>query len=129
MLNDFKNKGIKFECIENNIDLDTPESLIPYMLNLVLPEVDNERRGLNTKRGLRQALKEGKWTARAPVGYYNDVINKIIVPHKEFAPLVQWAFETYASGLYSTTEIRQILANKGLKLSKQTLYNVLTNPL
>jgi site-specific DNA recombinase len=129
MLRDFKRQDIKFETIENNIELDSPESIIPYMLNLVLPEVENKRRGLNTKRGLRQALREGRWTSKAPIGYYNDIVNKIILPHKNFAPIISWAFEVYAKGLYSVSEIRNMMLEKGLKISKQAFYNFISNKL
>lgn len=129
MLKDFQKWGIYFECIENHIDVSTPESMIPFMLNVVLPEVDNKRRGLNTKRGLRQGLKEGRWMWKAPIGYSNDTINKIIIPNKETAPLVKWAFETYAQGAYNANEVwRQVYA-KGLKISKQKFYDILTNPI
>ncbi len=38
-------------------------------MNIVLPHVENERRRLNTKRGMRQASREGRWTGTAPKGY------------------------------------------------------------
>lgn len=129
MFREFEKHKIKFECIENNIDLDTPESLIPFFMNIVLPEVDNKRRGLNTKRGLRQGLKEGRWMWKAPIGYLNDTVSKIIIPNKETAPLVRWAFETYAQGVYNANEVwRQVYA-KGLRISKQKFYDILTNPI
>lgn len=69
MLKTFKNKGIEFRTLENNVSLDTPESLIPFILNMVLPQVDNERRGLNTKVEMRQARREGRWTGAPLKGY------------------------------------------------------------
>ncbi|MEP7374364.1 MAG: recombinase family protein [Chitinophagaceae bacterium] len=129
MLKEFQKWGIYFECIENHIDLSSPESMIPFMLNLVLPEVDNKRRGLNTKRGLRQGLKEGRWMWKAPVGYLNDTVSKIIMPNKETAHLVKWSFETYVQGVYNANEVwRQVYA-KGLKISKQKFYDLLINPI
>lgn len=129
MFKSFKEWGISLECIENHIDLSTPESMIPFMLNIVLPEVDNKRRGLNTKRGLRQGLKEGRWMWFAPVGYVNDKVNKIIHPNKETAPLVKWAFETYVQGVYNASEVWRLVYAKGLKISKQKFYDMLINPI
>lgn len=129
MLKDFQKWGIYFECIENHIDVSSPESMIPFMLNLVLPEVDNKRRGLNTKRGLRQGLKEGRWMWKAPIGYLNDTVNKIIVPNKETAPLVKWAFETYVQGVYNANEVWRQVYSKGLRISKQKFYDILINPI
>ena len=129
MFNDFKKLGITIEFLENNVVLDTPESLIPFFFNVVMPEVDNKRRGLNTKRGMRQGLKEGRWMWKAPIGYTNDKLSKNIVPDRRTAPLVQWAFETYAQGVHNANEVwRQVVA-KGLEVSKQKFYDMLTCPL
>ncbi len=129
MFNDFKKLGITIEFLENNVVLDTPESMIPFFFNVVMPEVDNKRRGLNTKRGMRQALKEGRWMWKAPLGYTNDKLNKIIVPNKDTAPLVQWAFETYAEGVHNANEVWRHIVDKGLAVSKQRFYDMLTCPL
>jgi site-specific DNA recombinase len=129
MFNEFKKLGITIEFLENNIVLDTPESLIPFFFNVVMPEVDNKRRGLNTKRGMRQGLKEGRWMWKAPVGYANDKLNKIIVPDKNTAPIVQWAFETYAQGVCNANELWRQVVNKGLSVSKQKFYDMLCCPL
>jgi site-specific DNA recombinase len=128
MINDFQNWGIGLECIENHIIIDTPEAMIPFVLNLVLPEVDNKRRGLNTKRGMRQALKEGRWMWKAPVGYRNDKANRVVVPNDETANLVQWAFETYSEGLFNANEVWRQVSLKGLKISKQRFYDMLIDP-
>jgi site-specific DNA recombinase len=83
MLARFKDLGLEFQTLENNYDLSQPENLIPYVLNMVLPQVDNERRGLNTKRGMRQARREGRWVGAPPRGYSFQRINNrsVIVPN------------------------------------------------
>lgn len=128
MFQELNKYGVKFECIENNVDLNSPEALIPFFMNIVLPEVDNKRRGLNTKRGLRQGLKEGRWMWKAPIGYTNDVVNKLVVPNKETSLLVKWAFETYSQGIYNANEVWRQVSAKGLKMSKQKFYDMLVNP-
>jgi site-specific DNA recombinase len=51
MLARFKDLGLEFQTLENNYDLSQPENLIPYVLNMVLPQVDNERRGSKYQKG------------------------------------------------------------------------------
>lgn len=40
---------------------------------LAAPEVENDRRALNTFHGMRRAQKEGRWMASAPFGYTNKI--------------------------------------------------------
>lgn len=83
MIQTLKTLKVDVSFLENDFDLSIPENKIPYVLNMVLPQVENERRGLNTKNGLRQAKREGKWVARAPKGNSNDKINKAIVVNED----------------------------------------------
>lgn len=127
MLSNFKKWGITFETIENNITIDSPEGLVPFMLNMLMPQVENERRGLNTKRGMRQAVKEGRFPWKAPIGYLNDQSTKSIVIDSTRSNLIEFAFQTYSTGIYSTEQIRMMLVEKGLKTCKQNLINILKN--
>jgi len=122
-------KGLKVEVsfLENDYDLTIPENLIPYLVNIALPQVENERRGLNTKQGLRQAKREGRWVARAPKGYKNDKINKIVVVGDD-ARFVKKAFREVALRIKSVDKIRSELNQEGFDCSKQQFYNLLKNP-
>lgn len=125
-----KKQGIEFETIESNISLDTPEELLPFFINMLLPQIDNERRGLNTKRGMRQAVREGRFPWKAPIGYLNDPINKgMLIVDTKRAPFIKFLFETYGTGLYGVDQIKAMLKERGLKTVKQNLYNILRQPL
>lgn len=129
MLKNFTKWGIEFRTLENNVSLDTPESLIPFILNMVLPQVDNERRGLNTKVGMRQARREGRWTGTPPKGYRFERSGGIsLLKPTEDAPFIQEAFETYGKGVYSKEEVRRGLMKKGFKVSKNQFGMILQNP-
>lgn len=120
--------GVKFQTLENHTDVNSPEALIPFVLNMLLPQVDNERRSLNTTSGMRQAAREGRWVWRAPIGYKNDSINKTIVINEPVAALVIEAFETYGKGIYNAEEVRLQMRKKGFVCSKQNFLNMLKNP-
>lgn len=128
MIDSFKKWKLKFETIENSVNLDTPEELIPFMLNVVLPEVDNLRRGVNTKRGLRQAMREGRWTGIAPYGYRNNKVTKLVEVEDGNASIVKFIFETFSLGVYSAEDVRRMVRQKGCKLTKQGFLNLLRNP-
>ena len=127
MIQTFTLYGVKLLTLENHVDLNSPEALIPYMLNHVLPQVDNERRSLNTARGMRQAAREGRWVWRAPIGYRNDPVSKSIVVNETIAPLVIEAFELYGMGVYAAEEVRLMMRKKGLVCCKQNFLNMLEN--
>uniref|UniRef100_UPI0040486804 recombinase family protein n=1 Tax=Algoriphagus sp. TaxID=1872435 RepID=UPI0040486804 len=127
MIKTLRSFRVELFCLEQNIDLDSPESIIPYVLNMLLPQVENERRGLNTKQGLRQAKREGRWVARAPKGYMNDKNSKTVVIGKD-AHFVKRAFQEVALQIVSVDQIRLELIKEGFKCSKQQFYNLLKNP-
>jgi site-specific DNA recombinase len=129
MIKELKSKKIEVRFLENNYELDSPESLIPYVLNMLLPQVENERRGLNTKTGMRQAVREGRWVWKAPLGYKNNRLTKLIEIDPATAPLIVEGFKMVEKGVYSADEVRMSLNAKGLKCSKQNFLNILRNVL
>jgi DNA invertase Pin-like site-specific DNA recombinase len=88
---------------------------------LASPEVENDRRALNVKHGMRRASKEGRYMGSAPIGYDNKVRedgSKYIAPNPEKAPTIQWIFMTIAAGIFAPDQIRKQLNEKGFKISR-----------
>jgi DNA invertase Pin-like site-specific DNA recombinase len=52
----------------------------------------------NTKRGLRQKVRNGDYPSQAPVGYINDSRTKSVVVDKKKSRVIRLAFEKYAKG-------------------------------
>ncbi len=126
----FREMGINVIAVEQPLDLDLPESKIILSLMLSMSEVENDRISIRTKQGMRQAQKEGFFTGIAPIGYLNhrnEQGKSTLIP-SPIAPIIKKVFQEYATGIYSTEEIRKKYYNKGLKVSKNTLLNILKNP-
>ena len=70
---------------------------------------------VNTKRGLRQKVREGHCPRLAPVGYLNDIKTKTIIIDKKYAPIVIRAFELYATGTKTLDDIAAFLYANGIK--------------
>ena len=70
---------------------------------------------VNTKRGLRQKVREGHCPRLAPVGYINDVWTKTIWVDKKLAEIVRQAFELYATGTKTLDDIAAFLYVNGVK--------------
>jgi len=114
---------ITIQAVEQRIDFSIPEQKAMLAFYLIMPEIDNDRRSIKIKDGIRQALKQGRWIRKAPLGYRNtrDENNKpIIVPHETKASLIKYAFEAYVNGT-PQSEIRRELAKKGFKIAKSSM--------
>jgi site-specific DNA recombinase len=75
------------------------------------------------KRGIKRKIEVGGTSGLAPIGYLNvreplpqggEVRTVAIDPER--GPMIQWAYETYATGLYSLADISLLLEARGLRL-------------
>jgi len=63
------------------------------------------------------SVRAGRWPWAAPIGYLNDLKQSNganIKPDPATAPLIREAFELYAIGQYTKTQVLKIVAEKGL---------------
>ncbi len=129
MLRDLRKLGIAVDAIEQPIDMSIPENKLMLSIFLTTPEIENDRRAMNTTSGMRRAKLEGRWVAGAPFGYRfsRDEINKPILVKNEKASLVKEAFELYATGVYDKEEVRKKLVKKGMTLSRSAFWHMLHN--
>lgn len=80
MLSVLTRLGIEIQAIEQPLDLSIPENKMMLAIYLAAPEVENDRRALNTFYGMRKAKKEGRVMGQAPFGYssQNSKTKKLI---------------------------------------------------
>jgi DNA invertase Pin-like site-specific DNA recombinase len=112
-------------CLDANYDAKVPENMLPSLIQMAIPQIENERRALNTKKGMRQALRSGRWVWKAPKGYGND--NRLVIKSEESKFILE-AFEQVALNTKSIDSIRLELVKQGFKVSKQQFLNLLKNP-
>jgi DNA invertase Pin-like site-specific DNA recombinase len=131
MINQLRKLGVDPQAIEQPLDLNIPENKIMLAFYLAAPEVENDRRALNTLVGMRRARKEGRWLTTAPKGYRNcrnEANQPIIEPNKD-APLVRLAFEELSKGLLDIEAVRRLVNSKGLKVSRSAFWYLVRNPM
>ncbi len=89
--------GIEPQAIEQPIDISIPETKAMLAIYLALPEIDNDRRSMKIKSGIRGAWKAGRWTRHAPRGYKNsrDDQNKPLLVPDEEAKHVKYIFRKF----------------------------------
>ncbi len=73
MINLLRKLGVEPQAIEQPLDLSVPENKMMLAFYLAAPEVENDRRALNTFQGLRRGKKEGRHMGMAPYGYANKI--------------------------------------------------------
>lgn len=132
MIEKLKKLGINTQAIEQPIDLSIPESKIMLAMYLATSEVENDRRSINVRLGLRRARLEGKWTAKAPIGYRNmttPIGQKYIAPYEPEASILQTAFQTISHQDTSVGAVYHQSVLLGLKCSKSHFYELLKNPI
>lgn len=124
--------GIEPQAIEQPLNLDVPENKMILAVYLTTPEIENDRRGLSTKAGIRQAKKEGRWTGPAPLGYVNkskEDSSKYICHKFPEAAIIKWIFDQLERDVFSGEQILIEARQKGLKCSKNNFYCIIKNPM
>ena len=132
MINLLRKLGVEPQAIEQPLDLSVPENKMMLAFYLAAPEVENDRRALNTFQGLRRGKKEGRHMGMAPYGYVNKATEdgkKYIAPEPKAATQLVWVFEQIAKNAFSTESIYQMAKEKGLRIAKSNLWVILRNPL
>ena len=88
----------------------------------------------NILRGIRQKIRRGELSAKAPIGYFNEPRLRTIEPNRKTFNKVKTILRAFATGEFSLTAIQRKMFSIGLvgrdsKLPHlSTIYNMLTNP-
>jgi site-specific DNA recombinase len=103
----------------------------------LVAELDNSARAERSVKGMKQKLEMGFWTFPPPLGYVAGRDNqgdKNLLPDPERANFVTYAFEQFATGLYTRQQVLKIVNAKGLRTRKgepvpiQTFVQTLRKP-
>lgn len=73
MIKTLRNFGIDPQAIEQLLDLSVPKNKMMFAFYLTIPEVENDRRGFNTKMSIQRARESGRVVGRALIGDSNHV--------------------------------------------------------
>ncbi|RKR83313.1 DNA invertase Pin-like site-specific DNA recombinase [Mucilaginibacter gracilis] len=131
MINILKHLNVEPQAIEQPLDLSIPENKIMLAVYLASPEVENDRRALNTFNGMRRAVKEGRLMGCAPKGYLNKITEdgrKYIAVDQTLAPIIKAAFEEIARGRYTVSDIWRKAVDDGLNCAQNSFWKMIHNP-
>jgi site-specific DNA recombinase len=110
MINLLNSLNIDPQAVEQPLVLTIPENKMMLAIYLAAPEVENDRRALNTFHGMRRARKEGRVMGFAPYGYVNrskEDGKKYIALKEPDADNMRWVFEELEKGILFANQIRK----------------------
>ncbi len=118
--------GIKVLSVtENNEETATGN----LMRNIIgsFAQYENDVKSERVKAGMQQAFLEGHWLWKAPLGY--KMVDKKLYPDEVKAPIIRKIFEDFATGLYRQTDLLEYLKENDIKLSANSLSELLRKPI
>ena len=127
-------RGIYVHFVTDNLDMASRGGRLSADIQAVVAAdyVRNLRE--ETRKGFYGRLKQGLYPLPAPLGYLNCGKGKPKSPDPATAPLIQYAFEQYASGRHTLKTLQAELMTKGLRsrrakmLSVSSISDILNNP-
>ena len=137
--------GVQLVSTSESID-ETPSGMLLHGIMSSIAEFYSQNLAAEVKKGMGEKIKSGGTVGRAPIGYVN--VRKVdekgredrtVEIDEERAPLIKLAFDEYASGEWSVTNLAEYLAACGLNtrptpkmaskpIPYQTLFKILANP-
>ncbi len=122
--------GVEILTVEQQLDLNNPDSKILLALYLSVGEVENDKNTIRTTEASRKARLKGYWTGTAPFGYKNhrNALDQSTLIPGENAGLVREVFEEMSRGIYQADSLRKKYLSLGHKLPcKQGFLDMLRN--
>ena len=126
--------GVRLISATQEVDEEQPESILIEGIAAAVGEYESRIIGLRARMGMEEARRNGRLSGPAPLGYINMRVKGIgntIIPDEDVAPFITKAFEMYAYGGYSKSEIVELLNNegylspRGTPMSQQQLNKIL----
>ena len=112
--------GAQLVSVTENID-ETPSGMLLHGIMSSIAEFYSANLSTEISKGTKKKAERGTYPGCAPIGYLNrqDLSGgnelRWIEIDPDRAPHIRWAFEAYASGDYSLSQLTEALGNRGLK--------------
>ncbi len=140
-----KDAGVTLVSATENID-ETPSGMLLHGIMSSIAEFYSRNLATEVVKGLSQKAAQGGTVTKAPIGYRNVGVRdefgreiRTVEIDEERAPLVRWAFQVFASGDWTTSQVHRELVARGLTsaatprrpsrpIAKSSVHRMLTNP-
>ncbi|WP_255443617.1 recombinase family protein [Tessaracoccus sp. MC1679] len=137
--------GVMLVSATENID-ETPSGMLLHGIMSTIAEFYSRNLASEVVKGMTQKATNGGTVGKAPIGYLNVRTRdaqgremRTVEIDPERAPLVEWAFKSYASGDWTPSQLHEELTARGLTslptpkrpakaLAPSSVHRMLTNP-
>ena len=118
---ELQSAGAQLVSVKENID-ETASGQLLHAVMAGIAEFYSKNLAAAALKGMSQKAAQGGTPGRAPIGYLNTRRRgedgreyRTVVVDPDRAPLIQWAFEAYASGEWTVRTLTDALIQKGLR--------------
>jgi len=111
-----KQKGIRLASVVENVDDSITGSLVENIMASIA-EFYSANLGEEVKKAQRVMVQGGSWPHQVPRGYRLDRDpqgKSIVVPDEALSPIIREAFDLYATGHFSLTDLADELLLRGV---------------
>ena len=108
---------VRLASVVENTDDSVSGQLVEHIMASIA-QFYSANLGEETKKGMKMLVERGGWPHRPPRGYRlapQEAGKRAVVTDPIESAAVRYAFETYATGIISLNELRQLLAERGFK--------------
>ena len=106
--------GVELKSVSENLENSPTGYLMETMLS-GFAQFDNDVRAERCSGGMLNAVRDGRYVWRAPIGYKNTkVASMATIAPSDMASLVRETYELIATGLYPVEDVWRMMTKKGL---------------
>lgn len=107
--------GIEFVSVSEPVQDDAVGRFVAGMFANVA-QLDNDMRSERCRNGMKEAIRNGRYVWKAPLGYQNTIVNgkKNIAPEEPQARFIRRGFDLIDNG-YTPTEALRVLEKDGFR--------------
>jgi len=119
--------------LQENYDVTTPDGEMMYGMSLLFGQKERREIGNRTRRAMEEAIKQGKYPAKTPMGYKKNADKKLEINTME-AEVIKDVFELYSKG-YNASQVAKIMKENnryirnGEKWTEGRITRIINNPI
>jgi len=111
ILDELHQRSVQFLSVVENLDTTTPHGWYMFQNMAAQAELYSRMLSMRVKGGLLEKAHQGRWVGTIPIGY-DRAVDGSLRPNAD-APVIRLAFELYASGHYSMSDLAHELNMRG----------------
>jgi site-specific DNA recombinase len=127
-----KDNNCAIDLLYENYDINTPNGEMLYGMNVLFAQRERREIAGRTRRGMEEAVRQGKYPNKAPYGYQKDE-NSILIPDPITSLVVKDIYNMYLSGMSSIDIMDELKVDNRytdyFSIRPHTIIGIIRNPI